>query len=385
MDVQSESTFLTEVVGILNEHGFDGVSRCVEILINEAMRIERNNALKAGPYERSENRKGYANGFKPKTVRSRIGNLTFEVPQVRGDVSFYPSALERGIRSERALKVAIGEMYVNGISTRRVTKVVEEMRGLQISSSDVSRASALLDDELNKWRNRPLGTIKYLILDARYEKVRIDGSVVSAAVLIATGVQPDGHRSVLGVSVSLSEAEVHWRSFLTSLMERGMHGVVCVTADDHSGLTAALNAVLPGVKRQRCQFHLQQNAGHYVPKVSMREEVAASIRAVFNAPDKTEANRLLQQAIVKYKKKASQLAEWMDINIPQGLTVFDLPEKVRKKLRTTNGVERLNRELARRTKIAGLFPNTDSLLRLSSALLMEISEEWETGKAYIKL
>ena len=139
------------------------------------------------------------------------------------------------------------------------------------------------------------------------------------------------------------------------------------------------------VKRQRCQFHLQQNAGHYVPKVSMREEVAASIRAVFNAPDKTEANRLLQQAIVKYKKKASQLAEWMDINIPQGLTVFDLPEKVRKKLRTTNGVERLNRELARRTKIAGLFPNTDSLLRLSSALLMEISEEWETGKAYIKL
>lgn len=259
------------------------------------------------------------------------------------------------------------------------------MCGLQISSSDVSRASALLDEELNKWRNRPLGTIKYLILDARYEKVRIDGSVVSAAVLIATGVQPDGHRSVLGVSVSLSEAEVHWRSFLTSLMERGMHGVVCVTADDHSGLTAALNAVLPGVKRQRCQFHLQQNAGHYVPKVSMREEVAASIRAVFNAPDKTEANRLLQQAIVKYKKKASQLAEWMDINIPQGLTVFDLPEKVRKKLRTTNGVERLNRELARRTKIAGLFPNTDSLLRLSSALLMEISEEWETGKAYIKL
>ena len=385
MDVQSESTFLTEVVGILNEHGFDGVSRCVEILINEAMRIERNNALKAGPYERSENRKGYANGFRPKTVRSRIGNLTFEVPQVRGDVSFYPSALERGIRSERALKVAIGEMYVNGISTRRVTKVVEEMCGLQISSSDVSRASALLDEELNKWRNRPLGTIKYLILDARYEKVRIDGSVVSAAVLIATGVQPDGHRSVLGVSVSLSEAEVHWRSFLTSLMERGMHGVVCVTADDHSGLTAALNAVLPGVKRQRCQFHLQQNAGHYVPKVSMREEVAASIRAVFNAPDKTEANRLLQQAIVKYKKKASQLAEWMDINIPQGLTVFDLPEKVRKKLRTTNGVERLNRELARRTKIAGLFPNTDSLLRLSSALLMEISEEWETGKAYIKL
>lgn len=385
MDVQSESTFLTEVVGILNEHGFDGVSRCVEILINEAMRIERNNALKAGPYERSENRKGYANGFKPKTVRSRIGNLTFEVPQVRGDVSFYPSALERGIRSERALKVAIGEMYVNGISTRRVTKVVEEMCGLQISSSDVSRASALLDEELNKWRNRPLGTIKYLILDARYEKVRIDGSVVSAAVLIATGVQPDGHRSVLGVSVSLSEAEVHWRSFLTSLMERGMHGVVCVTADDHSGLTAALNAVLPGVKRQRCQFHLQQNAGHYVPKVSMREEVAASIRAVFNAPDKTEANRLLQQAIVKYKKKASQLAEWMDINIPQGLTVFDLPEKVRKKLRTTNGVERLNRELARRTKIAGLFPNTDSLLRLSSALLMEISEEWETGRAYIKL
>ena len=385
MNVQSETTFLTEVVGILNEHGFDGVSRCVEILVNEAMLVERSHVLKAGPYERSEDRKGYANGFKPKTVRSRLGNLTFEVPQVRGDISFYPSALERGIRSERALKVAIGEMYVNGISTRRVTKVVEEMCGLSISSSDVSRAAALLDEELNKWRSRPLGAIKYLILDARYEKVRIDGSVVSAAVLVATGVQSDGHRSVLGVDVSLSEAEIHWRSFLTSLLERGMHGVIYVTADNHSSLTAALNAVMPGVKRQRCQFHLQQNAGHYVPKVSMLEEVAASIRAVFNAPDKTEANRLLQQAIVKYKKKDSQLAEWMEINVPQGLTVFELPEKVRKKLRTTNGVERLNMEIARRTKIAGLFPNTDSLLRLTSALLMEISEEWETGKTYMRL
>jgi transposase-like protein len=380
----SETTFLNEVCGILQENGFDGVSRCVEIMVNEAMRIERSQALSAEPYERTEDRKGYANGFKSKTVKSRIGSLKFSVPQVRGDVSFYPSALERGVRSERALKSAVAEMYVKGISNRKVTDVVEELCGFSVSSADVSRAVALLDEELKPWRERPLDSIPYLLLDARYEKVRIGGSVVPAAVLVAVGVRPDGHRSILGVSVAISEAEVHWREFLASLMERGMHGVICVTADDHKGLNAALNAQLPGVLRQRCQFHLQLNAQAYVPRVNMRAGVAADIRTIFNAPDIKEARRFLTLTISKYRKSAPQLSTWMEDAIPQGLTVFNLPSHVQKKLRTTNGLERLNKELARRTKVAGLFPNIDSLLRLSSAILMEVSEEWETGKIYLK-
>lgn len=385
MAAVKEITFLNDVCGILQENGFDGISRCVELLVNEAMQIERSRVLAAEPYQRTEERKGYANGFKSKTVKSRIGSLTFAVPQVRGDVSFYPSALERGVRSERALKAAVAEMFVKGISNRKVTDVVEKLCGFEVSSADVSRAVATLDEELKPWRDRPLGSTPYLLLDAKYEKVRIGGSVVSASILVAIGVLSDGHRSVLGVSVALSEAEVHWREFLATLMERGMHGVTCVTADDHKGLNAALNAQLPGVLRQRCQFHLQLNAQGYVPRVNMRESVAADIRAIFNAPDIKEAQRFLTLTVTKYKKTAPQLSSWMEQAIPQGLTVFNLPKEVQKKLRTTNGLERTNREIARRTKVACLFPNTESLLRLVSAILMEVSEEWETGKVYINL
>lgn len=276
-------------------------------------------------------------------------------------------------------------MFVKGVSNRKVTDVVEKLCGFQISSADVSRSVAMLDEELKPWRERPLESIPYLLLDARYEKVRIGGTVVSASVLVAVGVLPDGHRSILGVSVALSEAEVHWRDFLVSLMERGMHGVKCVTSDDHKGLNAALNAVLPGVLRQRCQFHLQRNAQGYVPRVAMRGNVAADIRSIFNAPDIKEAQRFLALTVTKYKKSAPQLSLWMEKAIPEGLTIFSLPTHLQKKLRTSNGLERLNKEIARRTKVATLFPNTESLLRLVSAILMEISEEWETGKIYVKL
>jgi len=385
MAAVEESTMLSEVSAILEEDGLSGVPACVEILLNEAMRIERSRTLHAQPYERSEERRGHANGYKPKTLRTRLGPLHVAVPQVRGDVTFYPSVLERGVRSERALKLAVAEMYVNGVSTRRVTKVVEELCGLSVSSADVSRATALLDAELEQWRSRPLGRIAHLVLDARYEKVRIDGGVVSAAVLIATGIIATGHRTVLGVSVSVSEAEVHWREFLQRLLERGMHGTVSVTTDDHAGLEKAIQAVLPGVIRQRCQFHLQRNAQAYVPRASMREAVASDIRDIFNAPDKIEAERLLKLKCEQYASSAPQLATWMEQAIPQGLQIYALPKNLWKYLRTTNGVERINKELLRRTRVAGLFPNTEALLRLASAILMEISEEWETGKKYVAI
>lgn len=383
MTQQSNITGIETILEIINEHGMDGLQEAVSILINEAMKVERSSALGANPWERSEKRRGYANGFKEKKVSSRLGELLLKVPQVRGDVDFYPSALDKGLRSERALKIAMAEMYVQGVSTRKVSAILEKMCGLEVSSTQVSNAARLLDEELEKWRTRPIGTIHYLQLDARYEKIRQDGVVRSCAVLIATGVMADGKRTVLGTSVSLSEAEIHWRQFLLSLESRGMHGLKMVTSDDHSGLKAALNSVLPSVPWQRCQVHLQRNATAYVPKVSMREQVARDIRTIFNAPDLNEAQRFLDKTVEKYSKSAGRLSEWLEQNIPEGFTVFALPESQRRKLRSTNMVERLNREINRRTTVASLFPNESSLLRLVSSILVETSEEWETGRRYL--
>ncbi len=380
----NEPSPFDQMIQVLDECGFDGMARAIGILVNEAMKIERNEALGAQPYERTDHRRGYANGFKPKTLSTRIGQVELKVPQTRG-VEFYPKSLERGVRSERALKLAVAEMYVQGVSTRKITKITSELCGLDVSSSQVSRAAKLLDEELQSWRERPLGKLTYLTLDARYEKVRHGGTVVDCAVLIAVGVLPSGKRTVLGVSSKLSEAEVHWREFLQSLVERGLHGIEMITSDAHEGLKAARKSVFPGVPWQRCQFHLQQNAVAYIPKKDMRSEVAADIRGIFNAPNLNEAERLLKITVEKYRSTAPQLAQWMEQNIPEGLTVLTRPEAHRKRLRTSNMIERLNKEILRRTRVATLFPNEASLLRLVSAVLAEVDEEWQTGKNYLNI
>jgi len=382
----SENTNLvTESMQILLTNGLKGMEAVFSLLLNEAMKIERSGALKADPWERTEDRKGYANGFKPKRLNTRLGTLDLNIPQVRGETSFYPSALEQGQRSERALKLSLAEMYIQGVSTRKVTQIMETLCGTQVSSSQVSRATVLLDDELEKWRQRPLAEFPYLILDARYEKVRRDGAVRSCALLIATGVDTEGKRSILGVSVSLSEAEIHWRDFLRSLKKRGLTGVEMITSDDHEGLKSALKTCFTGVPWQRCQVHLQRNAAAYVPKKEMRGEVAQDIRDIFNAPSAKEADRLLEITVDKYESKASKLAAWMIDNIPEGLTVFELPKNHQRRLRTSNMVENINKQIRRRTRVASLFPNEASLLRLASAILIEISEDWETGKHYLKM
>jgi putative transposase len=381
----NENTQNTSAVQHLLDNGLEGIGEALRLLIDQAMKIERSQALQAQPHERTDQRQGYANGFKPKTVATRLGNIRFAVPQVRGGVEFYPSALEKGLRSERALTLAIAEMYVQGVSTRKVTAVLETLCGLDISSTQVSRATAQLDQELGQWRIRPLGLFKYLILDARYEKVRIDGTVRSCAVLIALGIDAEGKRSVLGVSAKLSEAEVHWRDFLASLQERGLHGLEFIVSDDHAGLRAAITARLAGIPWQRCQFHFQQNAQAYVPKIHLRAEAAQDIRTIFNAADLSAAQRQLQVVAQKYRESAPKLAEWIETHAPEALTIFSLPEAHRKKLRTTNSLERLNKEIKRRTRVATLFPNEASLERLVTALLSEISDEWETGKTYLTM
>lgn len=382
---QTQTDVINSVLQLLLDHGHDALAEGFRLLVNEAMKAERAYALNAAPYERTDQRLGYANGFKPKTVATRLGELTFQVPQVRGDIDFYPSALEKGLRSERALKLAIAEMYVQGVSTRKVTAVLEQLCGLQITSAQVSRAAAELDQQLQQWRTRPLACFPYLILDARYEKIRHNGNVISCAVLIATGVNPDGKRSILGVSCNLSEAEIHWRQFLQSLQERGLHGVEFIVSDDHAGLKAARQMRFAGVPWQRCQFHLQRNAQALVPRLEQRADLARDLRALFNANDRTEANTRLKQITAHWLKDAPKLSAWLEINVPEALTVFSLPEPHRKRMRTTNALERLNLEIKRRTRVASLFPNEPALERLVTALLMEISEEWETGKTYLTM
>ena len=384
MSHQEHPTAFDQVVQLLADYGFDGMAQAMQMLMNEAMKIERNEVLNAAPYERCSDRRGYANGYKPKTVNTRIGSLELSVPQTR-DIEFYPKSLQRGVRSERALKLAVAEMYVQGVSTRKVAEITQELCGLDITSTQVSRAAQLLDEELHQWRNRPLGEIPYLILDARYEKVRHGGSVIDCAVLVAIGITPQGKRSILGVSVSLSEAEVHWREFLESLQNRGLHGVRYIVSDDHAGLKGARKARFAGVPWQRCQFHLQQNAMKYVPKVSMRKEVAEMLRKIFDSTDPHAAEQWLGATVKKYQKSAPKLAAWLEANVPEALTVFRLPAAHRKRLRTTNMLERQNREIKRRTRVATLFPNEASLLRLVSAVLSELSEDWETGKTYLNM
>lgn len=377
-------TLPDEFLEPIAEHGLDVLPELIQTLIDAAMQIERQQHLGVAPYERSPDRRDYANGYKSKTVATRLGKITFQVPQVReGD--FYPKALQKGIRSERALKLALAEMYVQGVSTRKVAKITEQLCGFEVSSTQVSQAAAELDEQMEAWRQRPLGSSPYLWLDAHYEKVRQDGQVRDVAALKAVGLNEEGKRIILGVSVSLSEHEVHWRTFLQSLVKRGLTGVQLITSDDHKGLAKARRAVFGGVPWQRCQFHLQQNAQGYVPRKEMKSEVAADIRAIFNAPDRKEAEAMLSRMVAKYENKASALAEWMETNVPEGLTVFDFPTKHQRRLRTANGLERLNREVRRRSRVAVLFPNIASCLRLVTAVLMEISEEWETGRIYLRL
>jgi transposase-like protein len=384
MTCPEENSTFYDVLKLLTADGFNGLGEAVRRLINEAMRLERQGHLGVGPYERSEDRQGYANGYKPKTVKTRVGELTFAIPQVR-DGGFYPSSLEKGIRSERALKLALAEMYVQGVSTRRVAQITEQLCGFEVTSSQVSRAAQELDAVLEQWRNRPLGAYPYVFLDARYESVRNNGAVVKSAVLVAIGVSESGKRQILGTSVAISEQEAHWRDFIKTLQARGLHGVKLFISDAHEGLKAARNAVFPSVPWQRCQFHLQQNAQAYVPKQELKKKVAADIRNIFNATSDEEAKRLISQLVVKYEKSAPRLAAWAEENLMEGLTVLQFPADHWRRIRTSNVIERVNEEIRRRTRVAGIFPNDASCLRLVSAVLMEISEDWETGKVYLKV
>lgn len=384
MSDQLKDTLVDQIIKGLIGQGIEGLKPVLELLLNTAMKVEREQFLGAGAHERTGDRKGYANGYKPKGIQTRMGPLDLAVPQVRG-LGFYPESIEKGSRSEKALKLAIAQMYLEGVSTRRVQDITEKLCGYEVSSTQVSRLTQELDGQFEQFRNRPLGEICYLLVDALYLKVRHNGSVIDMAILLGYGITPDGKREIVGATASLSEAEVHWREFFQHLQSRGMRGLRLIISDDHAGMKNARMAVFPSVPWQRCQFHLAQNAQAYAPKKSMRGEIAETMREIFNSPTLAMALEMKRMAIEKYQKRAPEFAKWLEGNIDEGLTVFQFPPEHRKRIRTSNGMERLNKEVKRRTRVAVLFPNKESALRLVTGVIIEIHEEWITGKQYLDM
>lgn len=371
------------IMEVLIENGFsNNIALTIEQLLNELMLIQRTEYLKAQPYERTDTRQDQANGYKPKTFNTRMGALNLRVPQTRQS-GFYPTCIEKGLRSERALFCAIAEMYLQGVSTRKVTHILEELCGCQVSSSQVSRITAKLDDELAEWRNRPLGAFPQLILDARYEKVRYGGKIRELAVIWAIGIRDNGRREVLGISVSLSEAEIFWREFLKSLSERGLHGVTYIVSDDHAGLKNARQSVFPNLAWNRCHTHLARNAQDHIASRINKDTVAQDIRDIFASNSLESAQARLDAFVKSWSKSEPKLATWAEMNIPEGFAVFELPQPFRKHLRTSNLIERINQELKRRSTVVRIFPNEAACLRLMSAILLEYHEEWSTGRRFL--
>lgn len=384
LDQNKHNDVMVKLFEALNSNHSGAIRSLLEGIFNALMKLERENAIQAKPYERTEERQGYANGFKPKILDSRMGSLSLQIPQVRG-ISFYPQCLDKGSRSEKALKIAVAEMYLKGVSTRKVEAITQALCGIDFTSTQVSRAAKELDEEFGVFRNRLLGNFPYIYLDAIYLKVRHNGTVIDQSTLIAYGVNESGKREILGASMSLSEAEIHWRDFLESLVKRGLNGVELIISDDHAGLKNARQKVFPSVKWQRCQFHMSQNAQSYAPKKSLRQPIAYAMRDIFNSCDINTAIAKAKEVAKTFAKAAPEFSMWLENNIEEGLTCFHFPRNHQRRIRTTNGLERVNREIKRRTRVAVLFPNADSALRLVTGILLEIHEEWLTEKRYLEM
>jgi len=375
----NSTAFLQEA--LLNDRDFLKV--IVQRFLQAYMKEEITEFLQADPYERCDERQGYRNGYKPRMLHTRVGDITLAVPQDR-EGSFSTKLFERYQRSEKALVLSIIEMYVQGVSTRNVTKIAEELCGHTVSKSQVSRLAEGLDAELLAFKHRPLGSYPYLVIDARYEKVRTPRGVVSQGVLIVVGISEEGTREILAVEVANTENETNYAEVFRSLKERGLTGVEYAVSDDHTGLVAALEKVFTGVVWQRCQCHFMRNILDKVAKAD-RAALKADMQSIFNSADGKRARELLGTAIARYEGRYPAVADLLEEAQDSILAVFSLPESHRKRMRTTNMLERFNQEIKRRTKVVRIFPNEQAALRLITALAAEQTEEWIASKKYLDM
>jgi putative transposase len=366
-----------------------GLKALLEVIVNEAMRQEAGNHVGAAPHQRSPERRGHRNGSKPRTLNTRVGELELSVPQVRGCEPYHPSMFNRWQRSERALLVACGEMYFQGVSTRNVRDVLESMCDGEVSAMTVSRVAAELDERLAAFRERRLdgdgGAYPYLMVDARYEKVRVEGRVISQAVLVVMGVTALGRKEILDFCVGDSESEATWGEVCRRLKDRGVRGVQLVVSDAHAGIRAALRRHFQGAAWQRCRVHFKRELGRKV-SYKVLKELMKDLAATFAPAERRECLHRGEEMAAKWQARYPAVASMLRAGAEDCLSVLSLPANHRRQLASTNLLENLMKRLKKRTAVVGVFPNRASCERLIGAQLMEVHEQWETEtRAYLNM
>ena len=374
---------LGEVKGLLGEDR-DFLKELLHEVIQEVLEAEMNDALGAQKGERTGERLGYRSGYYPRTLITRVGKLELRVPQDRQG-RFSTEVFERYQRSEKALVSALAEMYVQGVSTRKVKAITEELCGHSFSASAVSGVVKRLDEQLSQFAQRWLEeAFAYVILDARYEKVRESGSIRSRAVLVAIGIDWEGRRQVLGVELANRESASSWKDFLLSLRQRGLKGVELVVSDDHAGLRKAIAEVLPEAIWQRCYVHFLRNALDHLPRKG-DDDCLRELRWLYDRRDVNEARKDLAGWLKRWQDKYAKLCAWVEDNIGETFSFYSLPHGHHKHLKSTNMLERLNEEIKRRTRVVRIFPNEQSCLRLIRALAVETHENWIEAHRYLDM
>ena len=371
--------------GLFSSNGRDqAVAKLLEEIFNQVLIAQSKEQIGADPYERTDERTAYRNGFRDRQLTTRVGHLHLRVPRHRnGD--FSTELFERYQRSEQALVLAMMEMVVNGVSTRKVENITEELCGKKFSKSTVSALCEKLDPVVKSFQTRPLENhYPFLVVDALYLKVRVEHRVQSRGLLVAIGVNEEGHREIIGFQLTTTESENSWSDFFESLKDRGLKDVHLVTSDNHKGLVNAIQKQFQGATWQRCQTHFSRNMLDQTPK-SLQPVLKEDLRQLYEAIDIESALKARNDMLAKYEATAPKAATLLDEAFADITGVLILPLKYRKRLRTTNGVERLNQEIRRRERVIRIFPNEASVIRLMGALLMEQSEKWQTGRKYFEM
>lgn len=374
---------IAELKELMSQDG-DFLKSLVRQVMQEVLEAEMDEVVGAGKGQRTAGRLGYRSGYYTRSLITRVGKIELRVPQDR-DGRFSTDVFERYQRSEKALVSALAEMYIQGVSTRKVKAITEELCGHAFSASTISEINKKLDSELNKFARRPLEqAYPYLVLDARYEKVRIDGVIRSQALQIAIGINWEGRREVLAVELANRESLSSWEDFVKALKERGLTGVEYVVSDDHSGLKGAIGKLLPQAKWQRCYVHFLRNALDYLPRKA-QDDCLTELKWLYDRRDLAEAHRDLQGWLLRWQDKYAKLCAWVEENIEETFTFYHLPREHHKHMKSTNMLERINEEIKRRNHVVRIFPNEPACLRLARALAQETHEDWIEDNRYLNM
>jgi len=363
----------------------DGMRQVIETYCQEILESEMKNHLQAGWHERTAERKGRRNGYKPRSIKSRVGEINLRVPQAR-DSSFKTRLFDRYQRSEKALCLALMESYIQGVSTRRTKKITQQLCGLEFSATTISNLSKTLDEELEKFRSRDLSgqKYKYLVIDARYENIRCNSVVVSQAVLIISGITACGYREILSIEVSNLESEATWGRIFSKLKKRGLTGVEYIVSDAHEGIKNAIKRQFTGCKWQRCQIHYMRNIKKLI-KSKDRKGLKKALEFIWDSETIEKAREKAKKVVEFYEDKLPEVADKIEEDIEETLTVLTLPSNHRRRMKSTNMLERLSGSISQRTSVVRIFPDRNSCLRLITAVLKEIHEDWISGRRYLRM